>query len=529
MPTRGPTSARRSPRPTPAEAIRELERAVELAPALVKAQFNLAVAYGAAPDHGSAKEIEQLRKVIELAPTFARAHLALGKALLGARKVPEAIRSLEEASRLDPQSGEAHYQLGLALARAGRRDEAEAALARGRELVSADDRVQHASLDVAEGRAALDRGDLDDAIGKFQSAIRRLPDSAEAHQQLGAALERRGDLEGATAAYRRALELSPGAAAAREALERLTPVKAGVDDVARMAALEDRIRAGQFQEVEPMLADYVRAHPTSSWGWYALGYSQFAQQKIGESLKSLAKSLQLDLTNAEAHKMLGRVLMIVGRHDAAQLEFELAIRYNPRSAESHYNLGRLLSIQDNWEPARRAFEAAVAIDPSYVEAIDGLGFALEALGDDEGAVAQYEKAVAINEARGGTHAAAHVNLSAFYNRTGDPGRALEWAAKALTLDPKSDRAWFQKGKAHELQGQLDDAVAAFNTAISANPRASSYYYVLSGVYRRMGWADESREALKVFQRLEEESQALEKKRRAATSAPPPVPPGRQRE
>ena len=63
----------------PDTAIRELERAVALAPASLNAQFNLAVAYGASPALGVAKEIEQLRKVIALSPTFARAHLALGK------------------------------------------------------------------------------------------------------------------------------------------------------------------------------------------------------------------------------------------------------------------------------------------------------------------------------------------------------------------------------------------------------------------------------------------------------------------
>ncbi len=63
---------------------------------------------------------------------------------------------------------------------------------------------------------------------------------------------------------------------------------------------------------------YVKERPTSSWGWYALGYSRFAQQKIGESIEALAKSLELDVRNAEAHKILGRDLMIIGRFDAAQ-------------------------------------------------------------------------------------------------------------------------------------------------------------------------------------------------------------------
>jgi hypothetical protein len=38
--------------------------------------------------------------------------------------------------------------------------------------------------------------------------------------------------------------------------------------------------------------------------------------------------------------------------------------------------------------------------------------------------------------------------------------------------------------------------------------------VLAGVYRRLGWMEESRKALQAFQQLEKESSELEKKRRA---------------
>ena len=417
------------------EAIRELEKAVVLAPASVMAQFNLALAYGASGTAGHAKEIQQLRKVIELAPAFARAHLALGKALLRDGKVSDAVAALQEASRLDSNSGEARYQLGLALARAGRSEEAKVELQKGRDLVAADDRNQRAALDVAEGRAAMEKGDLEQAATKFRRAIELRPDSPEARRYLAQVLEKKP--EGGVR-----LQPDHGGLAA----------STSVDDSSRISELEGFIRESRFKEVEPLLAEYVKQRPASSWGWYALGYSLFAQQKIGESIKALARSLELDIRNAEAHKMLGRNLMIIGRFDAAQLEFEQAIRYKPDSAEPHYNLGRLFSVQDNWEPARKAFESALRLDPSYVEALDGLGFALEALGDDAGAIAKYERAIELNAARGGSFSSAHVNLSAYYNRTGDTDKALEHARKAIALDPKSDRAWFQKDEPTSASG-----------------------------------------------------------------------------
>jgi tetratricopeptide (TPR) repeat protein len=145
--------------------------------------------------------------------------------------------------------------------------------------------------------------------------------------------------------------------------------------------------------------------------------------------------------------------MMIVRFDVAQVEFEQSIRYNPQSAEMHYNLGKLFSMQDNWENARKEFEAALQIDSDYIEAIDALGLTQEALQDNSGAVASYERAIALNAERRGFFTSAQVNLSAYYNRTSDPAKALEYAKEALALDPKSDRAWFQKGKADEGQGR----------------------------------------------------------------------------
>jgi tetratricopeptide (TPR) repeat protein len=511
-----------------AEAIRVLEKAVALAPTSLKAQFNLAEAYGADPTYGRLKEIEQLRKVIATDATFPGAHLALGKALLGEGNVEKSVGVLEEAARLDPQGTRAHYQLGLALTRAGRKEEAAKELQKSRELASADDHRQNSDLDIAEGRVALDKGDLDEAATKFKHALTLEPKSSDGEHLLGVVLEKQGDTEGAVAAYRKTLELNPGDVSARERVEALSAEKSGIDDPARMAEFTNYIQTGRFQEVEPLLAAYVKDHPKSSWGWYALGYSRFAQKKIGESIQALAQSLQLDIQNAEAHKILGRDLMIIGRLDAAQAEFEQGIRYKPQSAEMYFNLGKLFSIRDNWAPARQEFEAALRIDPNYVEGLDGLGFAQDALNDDDAAVASYEKAIAINASRQGTFVSSHVNLSAHYNRKGDSEKALEYARTALKLDPKSDGAWFQQAKALEAQGQLNDAVDSLNKAVAINPRSASYYYVLANICKRLGRTEERRQALESFQHLEKESNEMEEMRGSlANRSPAPPKPSSQ--
>ena len=78
--------------------------------------------------------------------------------------------------------------------------------------------------------------------------------------------------------------------------------------------------------------------------------------------------------------------------------------------------------------------------------MDALGFALEALGDDAGAIENYQKAIALNQERKGTFASPQVNLSAYYNRSGDAAKALEDASRAIESTPHADRAWFQQGE-----------------------------------------------------------------------------------
>jgi tetratricopeptide (TPR) repeat protein len=466
-----------------------------------------------------------LRKVIAAEPNFGPARLALGKELLRSGQLEQSIAELREAVRIDSQNAAAHYQLGLALARAHRSAEASTELQTSRELASVEDRKQNADLDIAEGRVALDKGDLEQAAAKFRHALQLQPDSADAQHLLGAVLEKQGDAQGASEAFRKTLELNPGDISAREKIETFSIEESAGDNQQRIPVFETYIRDRRFADVEPLLTAYVKDHPKSSWGWYALGYTLFAQRKLGESIQALAKSLQLNVRNAEAHKILGRDLMTIGRFDAAQTEFTQGIRYNPQSAEMHFDLGKLFSIQDDWKAALKEFEAAVRIDPTYMEAFDGLGFAQEAVGDEAGAIASYQRAIALNEAAHGTFVSSYVNLGALYNRKGDLEKALEYSGSALRLDPKSDGAWFQKAKAREAQGRLDDAVDALNQGISVNPRASAYYYVLARVYRRLGKMEESRKALDSFTRLDKETNDIEEMRRSlrTRSAAPPRP------
>src|SRR6185295_13618451 len=118
-----------------------------------------------------------------------------------------------------------------------RKDEATSELQKGRELVKDDDRDRTASLDIAEGREAMAKGDLDRAAARFRHALQLRPDSPEAQTALAAVVEKQK-------------ALAPASDSAD-------------DDPARVVTFEGYIREKKWNEVEPLLEAYVQERPRS--------------------------------------------------------------------------------------------------------------------------------------------------------------------------------------------------------------------------------------------------------------------------
>lgn len=521
------------------QAVAHLERAVALDSSLGEARYQLGLALvRAGKPEEARRQLEASRPLISESQRRETVTVLLREAQgsLEGGEVNVAVDKLRQVVRLAPSSAPAHLTLADALSRQGESTEAAEAYRAALDL-----RPDSFAAALGLGKALLSVGESTDAVAALRSAVSLRPSAVEAREALAAALSQEGDEESALDAYREVVKLAPENATARREIERIeervrsrqrtallsvdsvsnVPF-AGLDltagtraDGAWIREFEAQIRRGEFARAEAGLREFVANRPDSSWGHYALGYVLFAQKKIGESIGSLARSLKLNIENAEAHKILGRVLMMIGQFDRARVEFEFAVRLKPESAEIRYNLGKLYSAQDNFPAAREALEQALRLDPSYLEAHNALGFVLESSGLDDEAVASYREAMELSESAGQPFAAPYVNIAAFYNRSNQTGEALEYASKALEIDPESDLALFQAAKAHRAEKRWQEAADVLERAIGINPRVSRYHYVLGLCLRHLGRAEASRAAIEEFERLEGEAAALESKRREA--------------
>jgi tetratricopeptide (TPR) repeat protein len=280
-----------------------------------------------------------------------------------------------------------------------------------------------------------------------------------------------------------------------------------------MVRLQDLIVKERFQEVEPQLQSYLSTHSSSWMAYYFLGYVQFRRRKIGESIKSLAKSLEINPDSPEAHKMLGKDLTIIGRYDYALREYNAALRLDPGSAEVHYNFGKIFAIQDEWPNARAEFENAIQLDANYMEAYNALGFAMEAVGEDAEAEKDYLTAIRLNEQRHAKFDSPYINLSGYYNYRGKLDLSLEYAHKALELNPQADLAYFQIAKTCRAKKDWTGVVDALEKATAINSWRPQYFYVLGIAYGKLGKTEESKRALQTFQDLQKRDAEFERQRR----------------
>jgi tetratricopeptide (TPR) repeat protein len=280
------------------------------------------------------------------------------------------------------------------------------------------------------------------------------------------------------------------------------PVGVNQDDAARLETIETDIRNAKYLEVQPTLRQYLEDHPLSSRGHYDLGYALFRARggsqpladSLKESIKELSRSLELNINNADAHKILALDFTMFQREDLAEVELKQAVRLNPGSAEIHYFLGRHYMGQSNYSLAKSELETAIRLDPTYMKAYDNLGITMDMLGDRPTAEKNYSKAIELDETEGSLSELPYLDLAKLYHEENDFAEAVSFATKALVKNPRSDLACYELARIYYDQAKWDDAVDALKKAIALDPSEMEYYYLLGRSYRKLGNMEESKQA-----------------------------------
>ena len=298
------------------------------------------------------------------------------------------------------------------------------------------------------GMALSKAGQLPEAIGEFEASLRLQPNEQGTHNNLGNALVRAGRGPEAIEEYRAALKLQPDFAPALYNLA-TTLYQAG--------KIQDAV--GEFEAVIRIQPDYADAY--NGLGEALAGMPG----RSGEAIERYEQALRLRPDFARAHYNLGVALSQAGRPRESVPEYEAALRIQPDYAEASNNLGVILCAAGDTREGIRRIEDALRMKPDYAKAHFDLANALVQTGRISEAVTHFEEALRIEPG----FAEANNNLGMILCWTGRVEEGLSHIEEAIRTKPDYAPAHFIRGLALLQTGRKAEAAAEFERVLELRP------------------------------------------------------------
>ncbi|MGH8461727.1 MAG: TPR end-of-group domain-containing protein [Stenotrophobium sp.] len=186
------------------------------------------------------------------------------------------------------------------------------------------------------------------------------------------------------------------------------------------------------------------------------------------------KALALESNLAEAHTAKACVLGNFGRHAEAWAEHECALRLDPNSYDVNLQAGRCGTMLKRYDEALRYLNQATKINESEFYAIVFTIQCYEGKGDPANAreaarrvMERVEKIIAVEPDNDRALSAGTLALA----RLGDRDRTLEWATRAMLLDPDNLNLRYNMSCAMVAMGAFDQALELLMPAFKSIPRA----------------------------------------------------------
>src|SRR5215475_7836349 len=386
---------------------------------------------------------------------------------------------------------------------------------------------------LAEGVAALERGDDSTARDLLERALAADPRSAEAHTYLGALADRAGDLDAAERHFAASARLAPQSARARnnhgaillrlnrmpeataefEASLRLDPNQAkALVNLARIrfeSGAPEGLRAADdlFRRADALAPDVEIARALT-----VIALRRGDRARAAECYRAYATRLASatdDTPAAGARSELGGALYEAGLLAEAEAELNAALKHDLANFETVLRLARVYLARKEVPAAGRTLEAALArkVEAPAIYAL--LAVVYEKSGHIENAIPamriaiqldpqsekyrfQYGVLLTENDAPAAAVIRLKEALQSFPNssrlhlaiglaklKLGGNDEAVQSFKRAIELDPEFAHAYTCLGIADILVGRYEEGVRCFEQALRIKPEVAIVHYLLA--------------------------------------------------
>jgi tetratricopeptide (TPR) repeat protein len=313
-------------------------------------------------------------------------------------------------------------------------------------------------------------------IVELRAAIRLNPDDAQAHSRLGSELAAQGKWEDALVELREATRLQPDDAAARYNLGAILA------------------RQGELEEAIAEFRDSIRLNPDDPTVYPYLGIALDEQGNTPEAVVAFREAMRLNPDDGPTHNSLALVLATLPDgpgcdYEEALFHAKRAVALGPQQGNRYTTLALAEYRVGRWSESLAASERSVALE----HAGDAFNWFLMAMahaqkGEKDEARRSFDNAVAWMKEHNPRRLIFRQLWTEAAELVGQPG-------------PDAVEAAFKRGVELTEQGEYDEAIAAFRTAIQIEPGRAVAHYNLGVALFQQGKLDEAIATWRVATRL----------------------------
>jgi len=236
----------------------------------------------------------------------------------------------------------------------------------------------------------------------------------------------------------------------------------------------------------------VRRH--NPYMTFSIGRALWRKGAYHEAIAEFTKAVESKADYVEAWTHRAYVRAWLGQDESAIADYTKGIELNAKNAGLWHDRGLARARLGQWDQAIADNSKAIELGLRLPTAWANRGSAYASLGQLDRAVADYTKASDMDPKNANLHNDLAWRLATHPNPIHDPGRAVEWAKKAVHLAPKHANYWNTLGVAHYRAGDWKAALAALENLIGLTKGGSSFdWYFLAMCHEKLGDKEKARE------------------------------------
>ena len=347
-------------------------------------------------------------------------------------------------------------------------------------------------------------GDLQGAVRGYLAILANYPARVDVRSNLGAAYSALGRYEDAIEQYKRALLIESSNHAIRYNL-----------------ALA-YYKAAWFTEAASELERFVAAVPSSPQTVNARLVLADCQVRLGEYKKviaGLAPLAEADPNNRTLAYLLGSALIGDGQLNQGQAIIDRLFRHED-SAEAHLLMGSIMLLADDAQAALKEAQRALELNPKLPALQAWYGRVLMRLGDTDKAKVAFKTELANNA----NDFDSNLYLGILLRQDKLTDEALTYLQRAIQLRPREQYARYHLAAVYAAAGKPAAALPFLEGVVKEHGDFTEARVLLASVYYRLNRKDDGDKQKALIQKSNAEQQAKQPGAQVGEPAPPKPPP-----